>query len=93
MNKQNVLSPVDFLKISHHASHNGTLAKELLDKLFPGSPEDGLTRFAVVSTYPYTYSGIPDASTLTELEQDYGCTLVSTREEQDGAPIILEFSG
>ena len=35
MNKRNILSPIHFLKISHHASHNGTPSDDLLEKFLP----------------------------------------------------------
>ena len=69
MNKRDLLSPVHFLKISHHASHNGTPTDELLEKIFPADPPDARQRVAVASTYPDTYSGIPDLATLERLEE------------------------
>jgi hypothetical protein len=67
MNKRGVLEPVHFLKISHHASHNGTPDDELLNKVLPEQPLDSRARAAVASTFPGTYSGIPDQATLGRL--------------------------
>lgn len=64
MDKRDVLEPVHFLKISHHASHNGTPEDELLDKVYPRQTPDGRERVAVASTYPGNYGGIPDQTTL-----------------------------
>jgi hypothetical protein len=55
MNKRNVLLPVHFLKISHHASYTGRPGPELLDKVLPAVPPDARERLAVASTYPSTY--------------------------------------
>lgn len=68
MNKRDQLEEVHFLKISHHASHNGTPDDELLDKILPPPVPGGRDRVAVASTYPNTYSGIPDTLTLRRLE-------------------------
>ena len=73
------MSPVHFLKISHHASHNGTPADELLDEILPTQPLDARDRVAVASTYPSTYPGIPDPATLGRLE-DRGVRWVSVYE-------------
>jgi hypothetical protein len=80
MNKRHGLSPVHFLKISHHASHNGTPAGELVDKIFPPAPPDARDRVAVASTFPNTYSGIPDEATLERLEAR-GVTTYKVYEE------------
>jgi len=60
MDKRGLLEPVDFLKIAHHLSHNGTPSEELVDKLLPN---DGKKRQAAVSTCEHAYSGIPDGPT------------------------------
>jgi len=65
MNKHNVLSPVDFLKVSHHGSHNGTPDDELLDMILP---LDGRERMAAVSAFPGTYNNVPNDETLERLE-------------------------
>ena len=69
MNKQEQLQPVHFLKISHHASHNGTPVDELLEKIFPQTALDSRKRAAVASTFPNQYAGIPHRPTLARLEQ------------------------
>jgi hypothetical protein len=80
MNKRDVLSPVHFLKISHHASHNGTPEDEILDKILPENTADLRERAAVASTFPDTYSGIPDGFTQERLESR-GVTTYKVYEE------------
>jgi hypothetical protein len=58
-----VLSPVDFLKVSHHGSHNGTPEESVLDQFLPA----GGKRRAVISTWLDTYSGIPHEPTNDKL--------------------------
>jgi beta-lactamase superfamily II metal-dependent hydrolase len=56
MNKAGCLAAVDFLKVSHHGSANGTPTPPLLKTVLP----DGGTRYAALSTYRNTYQGVPD---------------------------------
>ena len=93
MNKRGVLEPAHFLKISHHGSHNGTPGLEILEKVFPPVDGDPGVRHAVQSTYPNTYSGIPDDETVAELRKDHGCTIHSTLDMDDGEPLVIEFEG
>jgi beta-lactamase superfamily II metal-dependent hydrolase len=64
MNKANVLTAVDFLKIGHHGSANATPSLDLLKKILP---TDGRRRYAALSTYPNTYNNVPDDGTLERL--------------------------
>jgi hypothetical protein len=59
MDVKAALENVHFLKVSHHASFNGT-PLDLLQKILPSEAEDGRARYAVASTYAGTYDGIPD---------------------------------
>jgi hypothetical protein len=86
MNKRNTLSPVHFLKMSHHASHNGTPEDEILDKILPEVPPDERERAAVASTFPNTYSGIPDGFTQERLESRGVTTYMVFEELEDGLP-------
>jgi beta-lactamase superfamily II metal-dependent hydrolase len=99
MNKRNVLSPIHFLKISHHASHNGTPSDDLLEKCLPTAPTDGRERVAVASTFPNTYSGIPHIETLDRLRERGVSTFMtfeelgdrtgdSTDPEDDSKPVV-----
>jgi len=67
MRDRNQLGEVDFLKVSHHGSHNGTPGEEILNMLLPKRAVKDKERRAVVSTWPDTYSGVPDAETLKRL--------------------------
>jgi hypothetical protein len=67
MGKHGLLgAPVDFLKIGHHGSHNGTPAPALLDALLP---RDGKARHAAVCTCAGVYgqseeTAVPHKKTL-----------------------------
>jgi beta-lactamase superfamily II metal-dependent hydrolase len=65
MRDHGVLAPVDFLKVSHHGSHNGTPDPEILDAFFPTGAAS--RRLAVISTWNDTYSGIPHDPTNDKL--------------------------
>jgi hypothetical protein len=90
MNKGNVLSPVDFLKISHHGSSNGTPDSELLKVIFPDPGKKKVKRFAALATYRETYGGIPDDATLNELKS-LGCKIQSTLDIEDGKAMEFRF--
>jgi len=66
MHQQDVFRPVDFLKVSHHGSHNGTPAEELLDDFLPLDAKTK-KRAAVISTWDKTYGGIPHSPTNKKL--------------------------
>lgn len=97
MDRHNQLEEVHFLKVSHHGSDTGMPPPEMLDKILPGESRvasDGRPRYAVVSTYPDTYSGVPDGETLVELRKR--CTLLSTKddvEDKGHLYIDLAFDG
>jgi len=93
MNKKGVLSPIHFLKVGHHGSHNGTPNAELLTKLFPMPVPTNRTRVAAVSTHDNQYPGIPHQETFDELTNDFACPVWSTLEEDDGAALTIEFEG
>ena len=64
MDSLGLVSPVHFLKISHHGSETGMPPPEILDKLLP-VPASGSPRArAAVSTYPGNYPGVPDDLTI-----------------------------
>lgn len=67
MAEQGVLEPVHFLKISHHASHNGTPDAAILEQVLPAKAPDKKTRYAAVSTCLDAYPGIPHQDTLDEV--------------------------
>jgi beta-lactamase superfamily II metal-dependent hydrolase len=63
MQENNVLKRVDFLKVSHHGSHNGTPKDELLQAIMPLDAKANKKRKAVISTWNDTYGGIPHSPT------------------------------
>ena len=69
MGKRDLPSPVHFLKVGHHGSHNGTPGGELLDAILPPAPPDDRPRSALVSTHEGTYNNVPDVHTLDELAE------------------------
>lgn len=93
MNKENALSPIHFLKVGHHGSHNGTPHADLLTKLFPIPAPADYTRVAAVSTALNQYPGIPHQETFDELDNDFACPVWSTLEEEDGTALTIEFEG
>jgi beta-lactamase superfamily II metal-dependent hydrolase len=64
MDREKVLKPVHFLKVSHHGSCNGTPDPELLDKVLPPDSPDDKPRYALVSTWIEPYETVPDEETL-----------------------------
>lgn len=78
MNRQGVLEPVDFLKISHHGSHNGTPDVDILDQILPlGATK----KKAAISTCTGSYHGMPDGDTLKEIKKR--ATIYSTEEDAE----------
>jgi beta-lactamase superfamily II metal-dependent hydrolase len=77
MAKEVVLEPVDFIKVSHHGSHNGTPDDEVFDAILPAGPVAG--RCGAVSQWEKTYSGIPHAS--TNQRRSARCALRSTLDD------------
>jgi beta-lactamase superfamily II metal-dependent hydrolase len=91
MNKKQVVSPVHFLKVSHHGSHNGTPDGDLFDALMPKVPNDNRKRRAAISTWVETYGGIPHLATDDRLKSR--AELSSTLDHQTDLFYELEFKG
>lgn len=91
MNKQEVLEPVHFLKISHHGSHNGTPDVDLVEKIMPETAPDHRKRSALVSTCVETYGGIPHGDTIDLLSTR--CEVSSTEPLENGAYLDIFFKG
>jgi len=70
--------PVDFLKIGHHGSHNGTPGTDILDVILPKGKKK---RQAAISTCLKAYFGIPDDPTLKEIAKR--ATIHSTLTDSD----------
>jgi beta-lactamase superfamily II metal-dependent hydrolase len=83
MDRECQLEPVDFLKVSHHGSHNGTPAPAILDRILPPDRPPNERAVAAVSTCIDTYNDVPDDPTIDILRQR--CSdVVST----DGGPLF-----
>ena len=65
MHHVKVLNEVDFLKISHHGSENGTPELIVLNIILP---DDGVERYALVSTIERPHNGVPDGLTFDLIE-------------------------
>lgn len=61
------LEPVDFIKVSHHGSHNGTPDESILDLILPPDRPVPERPVAAVSTCLDTYNEVPHEPTLAEL--------------------------
>ncbi|HKR65454.1 MAG TPA: hypothetical protein VJZ00_17100 [Thermoanaerobaculia bacterium] len=91
MDEQNVLKPVHFLKISHHASHNGTPDTNLLEKILPKTPPDKKVRYAAVSTCLNAYNGIPHKQTLDEISERVKRVYSTLNDSKPGRWIDVTF--
>lgn len=65
--QEQLLRPVHFVKVGHHASHNGTPDEDILERILPLRPSDSRPRTALVSTCDGAYNGVPDHDTLARL--------------------------
>lgn len=79
MQEKGVLRKVDFMKVSHHLSRNGTPDEDILGALLPKSRSRTARRWAAVSTWEDMYSGIPHEETEKRLCEH--CTLKSTLDD------------
>ncbi len=66
MAQANKLKPVDFLKVSHHGSYNGTPPLDLLERVLPGAAQ---MHQSALSSYRAPYKTIPDAPTLALIQE------------------------
>ncbi|NLS91909.1 MAG: hypothetical protein GXX96_06975 [Planctomycetaceae bacterium] len=63
------LEPIDFLKVSHHGSHNGT-PEDLLDRLLPEGRRDQATVLVSTQSKVYgTQDPVPDEDLIGTLKQ------------------------
>jgi len=92
MAEHGVLKPVNLLKVAHHASHNGTPPEAVLDAVLPPHREGVRKRCALVSTWPDTYSGVPDENTMSRIGRRVD-EIVSTRSVATGDAVTIEFEG
>ncbi len=93
MNREGVIKSVDFLKVSHHGSHNGTPEDEIFDKVFPPIKPTAKKRTAVVSTFENQYNKVPDQNTLNIIEKRCEEFSVLYKELDAGSYRDFEFEG
>lgn len=89
MDKKGVLSPVDFIKVSHHGSHNGTPKEEILNQVLPMPADDEMMGTAIISTCANTYNNVPHEPTQHELEER--CEVFTTEGMEAGEAFDIEF--
>lgn len=90
MERQDLLRPAHFLKVSHHGSINGS-PEEAMEKVLPRQAPDGRRRVVVVSTEVGAYSGVPDEARLRELGERVD-EFHDTRQLPRGGFVDIEFA-
>lgn len=90
MHTLGLLAPVHVVKVSHHGSHNGTMA-EVFDALLPAQSPDGRERFALLSTAEGSFASVPDSDTLDFYRSR--CTVRDTRDVPPGAAVEVVLPG
>jgi beta-lactamase superfamily II metal-dependent hydrolase len=90
MKRKHQLRPVHFVKVGHHASHNGTPDEDVLQQILPIPRPDSCRRTALVSTCKDTYNGVPDHDTLARLERRVDA-LVQTTQVPIGSGVEIRF--
>jgi hypothetical protein len=91
MAQRKQLRPVHFIKVGHHASHNGTPDEPILDKILPVRRRgDKRPRTALVSTCAGAYNGVPDHDTLLRLERRVD-HVVRTNDVPVGSAVEIVF--
>jgi len=90
MERKRQLRPVHFVKVGHHASHNGTPSEDVLERILPIRRTDSRKRTALVSTCEHTYNGVPDHDTLARLERRVDA-LVQTTDVAAGSSVEIRF--
>ena len=90
MHEQGLLRPVDYLKVSHHGSHNGTPNDNILDCVMPGTKSKAKGRQAAICVWEKTYSGIPHEPTNERLRSR--CKLSTTLDDPKLSYFDIEIS-
>jgi hypothetical protein len=92
MERAGRLRPIHFLKVGHHASHNGTPPDSLLDTILPTPRQDDRARYALVSACTDTYSGVPDDKTIARIGRRVDRVYL-TSDIEVGKALEIRFDG
>ena len=92
MRRNGVLKPVQFLKVSHHSSSNGTPDDDVLEQILPRNSPDKKKRQALICTWENTYHGIPHAPTIQRLKARCGKVL-SNLDNPEQPCLEVKFKG
>jgi hypothetical protein len=84
--KRKLVAPVDFLKISHHGSHNGTPDEIFKHLLVDG--RNGATAKTLISTIEDQHSGVPFEDLMKEFRDH--TDLTDTRAAAPGRAVVVE---
>jgi hypothetical protein len=90
MDCEEVIRPVDFLKVGHHGSHNATPPDEILERLLPADRAGGPRRVALVSTQHDVYNAVPHPPTLDRIRARVE-ELVTTQDVAPGGVVEFRF--
>jgi beta-lactamase superfamily II metal-dependent hydrolase len=90
MECEQVIRPVDFLKVGHHGSHNATPPDEILERLLPADRAGGPRRVALVSTQHDVYNAVPHPPTLDRIRARVE-ELVTTQDVAPGGVVEIRF--
>ncbi len=92
--EKKILKPLDFLKVGHHGSINGTPQEEIFNEILPvpyhRERMAALSTFIGDSSHPQ-YHGVPDPDTIDRIKAC--CTLKDTRDVNFGKYIDIQFKG
>jgi len=89
---EGAVKPVQFLKVSHHGSSNGTPGSDMLDLILPKVNEDGKKRCALVSTWQNVYPNVPDDDVLTTIRERCDEFVEVYKMAQPGSYVDIEFN-
>lgn len=88
MHAADLLRPVNFVKVAHHGSHNGTYEGQF-DVILPAVSHNGRERHAIVSTHIGDWKSVPDEMTLGLYSSR--ATLHDTRDVPRGSSVEVRF--
>ncbi len=90
MYQNGLLKPVDYLKVAHHGSHNGTPDGAIFDAFLSPDSQQTSTRRASICVWENTYNGIPHDPTNQKLRNR--CELKTTLDYRGKLFFDIEIS-